>query len=619
MSQILNRSVLLLIFAVIAYNALAFGGVRLIDQAVTLGVIASCLALFAWRCLKETKAPRFELASWCLLAFVVYALGRHHFAEIEYVSRRELLDIGLATATFFLVSNAIGDERDARWLIGALLLLATFLAFYGAYQFFTKSDFVWGSLRPIDYRGRGSGTFINPNHLAGFLEMLLPLGIGCVVLRKISWTVRIVAGYAVIIVIAGIGLTLSRGGWLAAGIGLAIVGSWLVMAHRQSRWWLGLIAMSLLVGTMLLGTSAAMRARVDLTQNEYRYWQGSTRILIWKAAFSEWRLSPWWGAGGDHFQYRFFAHRDEWLQSNPVRVHNDYLNTLCDYGVVGAGAAGFFAMAVFGNGMRALRLKYAAQSNSKQPRVNRQILLVGALSGLASLAVHSLFDFNLHLRANLLLAAVLGGIVLAFGRDPELLGKPGRRQQGAARNALCFLGVLVLVSTAVAFVWQGHRAFIESQWLRRADSSRGANEDAPAMLRAAVAVEPGNPKTMMLLGDYYQQRSLLGGDDYREMAELALEQYRHAIELLPSSPWPLMGCGVCLDWLSRHAEAQDYFDRMIALDPNGKRARAMMGWHYFQVEKFSISREWIQKSLALPHGPDSVASSYDQALRQRGH
>ena len=139
------------------------------------------------------------------------------------------------------------------------------------------------------------------------------------------------------------------------------------------------------------------------------------------------------------------------------------------------------------------------------------------------------------------------------------------------------------------------------------------------MLRAAGAIEPGNPKTMMLLGDYYQQRSLLGGDDYREMAELALEQYRNAIELLPSSPWPLMGCGVCLDWLSRHAEAQDYFDRMIALDPNGKRARAMMGWHYFQVEKFSISREWIQKSLALPHGPDSVASSYDQALRQRGH
>src|SRR5437867_4090217 len=46
----------------------------------------------------------------------------------------------------------------------------------------------------------------------------------------------------------------------------------------------------------------------------------------------------WFGAGPAHFDYRFLQHRPAQteLQMRPERVHNDYLNTLADWGLIGA-------------------------------------------------------------------------------------------------------------------------------------------------------------------------------------------------------------------------------------------------------------------------------------------
>ena len=64
------------------------------------------------------------------------------------------------------------------------------------------------------------GTFISPNNLAGFLEMLLPLALAYVLVGRMKPVVRILLGYAVLVMLAGMVVTFSRGGWVAVAVAL---------------------------------------------------------------------------------------------------------------------------------------------------------------------------------------------------------------------------------------------------------------------------------------------------------------------------------------------------------------------------------------------------------------
>ena len=107
--------------------------------------------------------------------FVAYAAVRYTLTPVEYEARLEMIQVICCGAAYFLSSKGI-RERDARrlfvWLVAVFALFQSGL---GIWQALTKSDFIFNWERPELYNGRGSGTFVCPNHLAGFLEMSLGL------------------------------------------------------------------------------------------------------------------------------------------------------------------------------------------------------------------------------------------------------------------------------------------------------------------------------------------------------------------------------------------------------------------------------------------------------------
>lgn len=623
MSQILNRAMLLIAFLAVAYNVLSYGGVRLMDQTVTMGLTIVALVLYAWRTIISAAPPRSGgLAGVLILCFLGYAFVRHQFAVTEYVSRRELIDVALGVAMFFLVLNSGERVREVAWLIGGLLVLGAALSLYAGYQYFAKSDLVWTSVRPEIYGGRGSGSFINPNHFAGFLAMILPLGLALSLSARCSWTMRIIWGYCVLVIISGIVLTFSRGGWIAALAGVLALLGWVLVSRRKTIAWLLLLGMALVMGIAGAWVSRSMllRERARLTQTEFQSWPISTRVLIWKAAVGEWKENPWWGIGADQFQYRYFEHRDPWLQTNPVRVHNDYLNTLCEYGIVGLSLVLFNAAWLFLLSGRLLAGARRDGVEGERREGDRVLLLAGAGSGLVALAFHSVVDFNLHLRGNLLLAALLMGLLTRLVAEAREKHRDRIEVENRTNGRLMRAGALIVaVLLAAGLGWELRRKIPETIALRQVGGHQRGTDAWLDELLVAAAVESGNPETIMKLGDYYRQRSLLGEEDYKEAAESALQWYERAMVLMPASPFPPMGLGMCLDWLGRHDEAGQSFERMIQLDPNGNRAKAMMGWHYFQIEDYAESRKWIQRSLEGRHPLDSVALNYDGLLRSRGH
>ena len=98
----------------------------------------------------------------------------------------------------------------------------------------THSDAVWHLTKPSQYGNRATGTYFCPNHLAGFLEMVLPLGLAYLFAGRLNATFKVFLGYACLVISVGIGLTLSRGGVLATGVSVLVFLFWL-LGHRKYR------------------------------------------------------------------------------------------------------------------------------------------------------------------------------------------------------------------------------------------------------------------------------------------------------------------------------------------------------------------------------------------------
>lgn len=617
MTRQIDRAALLMAFAVIVYNALAFGGVRVLDQAVSLALMIPILCLLAMQLVRSHDGFGIgALVGIMILGFLVFAWGRHPFADVEYSSRKELLDATMAASIFWLVVCSVNRAGDVRWVIAGFVIVGAALALYAGYQYFSRSELVWHWVRPEQYQGRGSGTFINPNHLAGFLELVIPLGIALTLDHRFSWVGRIVAGYCVLVMIVGVALTFSRGGWLATATGMAVMFAWVAASRRRAMMWVVVVAVvTAAVGGVIASTITAQQ-RIALSWREVEAWKKSTRFLIWSNSFAEWQRRPWLGIGAEHFQHRFHTHRDPWLQTNPVHAHNDYLEVLCEFGGTGLLLLVGPLLLLLVHAVATL-IHSRRNPNSGLARDGpRLALLAGAVAAALAMAFHCAFDFQMEIRSNLLLAALIVGLVAALLK-PGVIGPQAMsgRRAGWWRwpAAAATLGVAGLLA------WQASVALSEGLALVRFARAPWGTISARDALFAANVVEPGNPETIMKLGEHYRQRSLLGEDDYERQAEEAVQWYRQLLPMTPASPWPAMRIGMCLDWLGRHDEARSMFEEMHMRDPNSKHCLAMMGWHFFQVGEFQKSREWINRAKSLPHAADPVTVSYDQFLRARGH
>jgi len=155
---------------------------------------------------------------------------------------------------------------------------------------------------PTEYPGRASGTYICPNNLAGFLEMLVPLGLAQALMGRPAARAENHPGLCVRwVMLAGIGATLSRGGWLATALSLAgIVRGWLLF-QRHYR-----MKALVLAGGAGGGGATGWCRRCRCCRSGSRMFStghipDDMRFSIWAPAIQMWRDHFWWGTGAGAF------------------------------------------------------------------------------------------------------------------------------------------------------------------------------------------------------------------------------------------------------------------------------------------------------------------------------
>jgi len=333
-------------------------------------------------------------------------------------------------------------------------------------------------------------------------------------------------------------------------------------------------------------------------------------LKMWDAAERMWLDHAWWGVGPAHYDYRFREYRPADLQGRPDRCHNDYLNLLADWGVVG-GVIVLAGMGIFIFGLGKTWPHVRREENAfGSGQSNRFAFFLGATGGLASLAVHSTMDFNLHIPANALTGVTLMGLLasnLRFSTEQYWV-----RGGGPVKAALAGVLGLMVILLGVQEWRQGREVY----WQAQADREAVFSRQQAAALEKAFAAEPRNYQIAYDIGECYRTEGLEGGRNYQQLTQQAKEWYGRAIPLNPHDAYSYLRTGMCLDWLGDHAGAEPYYSEAELRDPNGYYLAADLGWHYVQTGDYAAARQCFLRSTSL-YGNNPTAWNYLQIGDQK--
>ena len=607
-----ERGILGLVLAILVFGPLATGAVRppdfLILQALTLGV----LLLWGARLWLNPKPKLlWPPVCWVVLAFTLYAIGRYLTADIEYVARQEMIRVLVYAGLFFAIVNNLHRQESVQIIVLTLVFLAMAVAGYAIFQFFTGSNKVWNFTSP--YGHRGTGTFISPNNCAGFLEMILPLGLAWVLVSRAKPTMKVFIGYAALVIVCGIAVTVSRGGWISTALSL-VVFFVLLLGHRTYRL-PSLVVLAVLIGGgfFFLPRSYTFKARINALHKDNKL-QSDARLELWRPAVEMWREQPWWGVGPAHYDFRFRAWRPVTVQKQPDHAHNDYLNTLADWGLLGV-ALVTSAWILLGAGVvKTWKCVSGGSSDLGGRNSNKFALVLGATLGLLAILIHSVVDFNMHIPANAILAVTLMALLSGSLRFAS-------EQYWFSARAVSKIAVTLFLMAGAGYLgWQGVRRAREYHWREQAQVEPDISTARVAALARAAAIEPMNPATAYDLGEAFRLQSWEGNEDYEELAKQAMKWFERGALLNPYDGYNYLRTGMCLDWIHQPDKAGPYYDRAVELDPNGYFTTDFMGWHYVQVKDYAAAKVWFDRSSRLNWENNVIAETYvkicDQKLRQ---
>ena len=604
-----------LVLAALAWSPVAFGLAPsptsgfdsfLIVQWMMVAVLGLWMVRF---CVNPKHRLLWPPVCWPILGTVLYAVVRYVLSDIEYVARQELLHVLVYAVLFYGVVHNL-HRQEATQIVGVtVLFLGMALALFAIYQFLTGTDLVWGVLKAEGFRKRGSGTFLNPNHLACYLGLMLPLGMTFTLTGRFEALQKIFLGYASLAIFAGIAVTVSRAGWLATGVSLLVLVFWLL---RQRDYWKRGLAVLLVLGAIF----TAIYWKAEMPPERHERFEVArqvedARFLLWPVAISIWKDHPWIGAGLGHFDARFRQYRPEdlELQDPPGRAQSDYLNTLADWGLVGALLMQACVVAFFYQVFTVWKFVQRSQSDLGAKRSNKSAVVAGGALGLTALVIFSTFESNLHVPANALLAVTLMALVAAHYRFAS------ERYWHTVRWPLRVPVLISLLGVAGYLGWQGWRHTGESSWMAKAMARPEGSEERLTALRNAWVAEDRNPQTAYLIGETLRLQGGQPGTDGKEtketkepkgaketgkaLAQEAIRWFQKSAALNRYDPSPLVGEGMTLDALGEHPQAATLFEKAGKLDPNGFSTEAALGWHYYQVQDYTNAVKRFQRSQSL--------------------
>lgn len=572
-----------LILSAIAVTQVFFGGgdgtrlIYVLPGYLLLG-LSGVLTLFSF-----WKAPA-NLDRGCMLAAVllaIYIFVRIALSPSAWLARADFYSMLAAPLVYFITALFVSSNGARCAIAAGFIVLGLTQSGIGIFQFAREASF-----NPIltetraEIGVRASGFFISPNHLAGFLETALLLATSFLFWGGFRVRGKLLLGYVALVCLAGLVLTGSRGGYISAGIGFALFATmsvWTLRARLEPGLMprlIGTIAVIALIGGGLIivaERSFAIRSRMSTVFDP-----SNVRFQLWEAAGKQFQLAPAFGTGSRTYVQYGRTFRAPQMHMDPVFAHNDWLQTLAEYGITGVLLVVGFVVAHLRQGWRRwLRMVARFSPGVTSPAESRALALqMGTLSAISACLVHATMDFNLHIPANLLVTAFLFGMLAT--RRPRNVGEtatwPGR--------------VLHLIPAGLGLwmLYAGAPQAPGELFLERARGKFATGKITAALEDAGQAIACGvqNPELYFQLGEVQRimSQSRRSDDARRWAIEDAHDAYAEALAIFPQDVGIVLRDAWALGRLGRFDEAEALLARAKELDPNSLRVWIYSALHW---------------------------------------
>lgn len=329
-----------------------------------------------------------------------------------------------------LLNNFLTREKVMS-VLNTLIALGAFEALYGLIEYWSGHQHIFWH-KKVFYTQEVTGTYINHNHFAGLMELMIPLAIGMLILGfsrnsesgennllpgtetkpwRVHWKLTSLL-LTVGLMFLALLLSKSRAGLMCT------VASLLFLAYCLRKKKVN-YARILLIAFLATSLIVVLTITFDRDVFDRFSWvddEARIRLDLWQDCGKIVRDFPLWGSGLGTFAevIPHYRPQKDYIKVSGIpqlaswsHAHNDYLQLLIE-----CGGAGFLAL-IWGS-IRTGRQLLSGLAHTE----DFEAATVGysLLSGMIALLLHSFVDFNFHIPANALLFCVCLSLCLIFSQ-----------------------------------------------------------------------------------------------------------------------------------------------------------------------------------------------------------
>ncbi len=317
----------------------------------------------------------------------------------------------------FFISKYINSKSRLYIVIIPIILVSALESMIGIYQ----SSSVYG----ITHSQGAHGTFVNKNHYAGLLELIIPLLIGFGLSFNNNWLKgkkslarllitfntfkQILIFILVFLTILALILSKSRMGIISIILALFLLFtllSYISQNYKHIVWFCVFTILFLITLIFIIDINPILQRFHNITSNQ--------RFLVWKDCIhiiSDFHL---FGSGLGTFQYIYPLYKENLKAAVDYHyAHNDYIHLLVETGLIGFSCLMTALIILTKDVYNFLSFHYKTENSYGF------FITLGAFSGVVSILVHSLADFNLHIPSNALYFSTMIGIIYGINSGRE--------------------------------------------------------------------------------------------------------------------------------------------------------------------------------------------------------
>ena len=404
---------LVLMFAILAFGAVYDWSIFALEAATA--------ALFLVWAARQIICRQITLSNHALypptflfFGIILAQIGLRQSAY-GYVTKHQALLYISYGILFLIAAEWVTDDGTRRLFAEVMTIFGALYAFFALVQGLRPNGRVFWIHSPQVTGALIYGSYVNHNHYAGLMVMLVPIPVVLCVGTLLKGETRVLAGFSAALMATTIFLSSSRGGMLAFLFEMALFAALILPTGRNLRVVVGFIALGIVILALLIlvGNARALGRLGDLSPG--------IRLDITEDCWKMFLRRPVLGWGMGTFPTVYPGYRSFYTNDFVNEAHNDYAQLLVESGVLGFGAMIWFLILLYRHGLpRSRRWEFKWDG----------ALSLAALLGCTGIVFHSFVDFNLQIPANAAVFYVLCALAASKLRPRSSSWEHRRSLQG---------------------------------------------------------------------------------------------------------------------------------------------------------------------------------------------